>query len=140
MNLVRINRYPVFNDLMENFERNFFGGLKEAEGDIPAVNIKDQKDQYLIEFAAPGLNKEDFKIDLDNYVLTVSSEKKEEKEEKESSYSRREFVFNSFTRSFTLPKSVNIDKIKADYSNGILAISVPKKEEEMKLSRQIEIA
>lgn len=140
MNLVRINRYPVFNDLMENFERNFFGGLKEAEGDVPAVNIKDQKGQYVIEFAAPGLKKEDFKVDLDNYVLTISSEKKEENEEKEGSYSRREFVYNSFNRSFTLPRSVNIDKIKADYSNGILAISIPKKEEEMKLSRQIEIA
>ena len=140
MNLVRINRYPVFNDLMENFERNFFSGLREAEGDVPAVNIKDQKDKYVIEFAAPGLKKEDFKIDLDNYVLTVSSEKKEEKEETESNYSRREFIYNSFNRSFTLPRSVNIDKIGADYSNGILAISIPKKEEEMKLTRQIEIA
>lgn len=140
MNLVRVNRNPVFNDMMENFERNFFGGLKEAEGDIPAVNIKDQKDKYIIEFAAPGLKKEDFRIEVDNYVLTVSSDKKEEKEEKEGSYSRREFVFNSFTRSFTLPKKVNIDKIQGDYSNGILAISVPKKEEEMKLSRKIEIA
>jgi HSP20 family protein len=125
---------------MENFERNLFGGLKEAEGDVPAVNIKDQKDQYTIEFAAPGLKKEDFKVDLDNYVLTVSSEKKEEKEEKENNYSRREFVYNSFNRSFTLPRTVDIDKIKADYSNGILAISIPKKEEEMKLNRQIEIS
>jgi len=140
MNLVRINRFPVFNDLMENFERNFFGGLREAEGDFPAVNIKDQKDKYVIEFAVPGLNKKDFKIEVDNDVLTVSSDKKEEKEKKENNYSRREFIFNSFSRSFTLPKTVNINDIKADYSNGILAISVPKKEEETKVTRQIEIA
>ncbi|MBE0651425.1 MAG: Hsp20/alpha crystallin family protein [Bacteroidales bacterium] len=140
MNLVRINRYPVFNDLMENFERNFIGRLNEANGDVPAVNIKDQKDKYVIEFAAPGLNKEDFKVDLDNYVLTVSSEKKIENEEKESNYTRREFVYSSFSRSFTLPRTVNADKIKADYVNGILAISLPKKEEETKLTRQIEIS
>lgn len=140
MNLVRINRFPVFNDLMENFERNFFGGMREAEGDVPAVNIKDKKDKYVIEFAVPGLNKKDFKIEVDNDVLTVSSDKKAEKEEKESNYSRREFIFNSFSRSFTLPKTVNINDIKADYSNGILVISVPKKEEETKVSRQIEIA
>lgn len=140
MNLVRINRYPVFNDLMENFEKSFFGPLNEKDGDVPAVNIKDAKDQYLLEFAAPGLKKQDFKIDLDNYVLTVSSEKKQEKEEKESSYSRREFVYSSFSRSFTLPKTVNVDKIKADYSNGILSITLPKKEEEAKLTRQIEIS
>lgn len=140
MNLVRINRYPGFNDLMENFERNLFGNLREADGDVPAVNIKDKKDKYVIEFAAPGMKKEDFKVDLDNYVLTVSSEKKEEKEEEDSSYTRREFVYNSFSRSFTLPRSVNIEKIKADYAGGILTISIPKKEEEMKLTRQIEIS
>lgn len=140
MNLVRINRYPVFNDLMENFEKTFFGPSNEDYGNVPAVNIKDEKDKYLLEFAAPGLSKKDFKIDLDNYVLTVSSEKEQEKEEKESSYTRKEFVYSRFSRSFTLPKTVNVDKIKADYNNGILSISLPKKEEEAKLSRQIEIS
>ncbi len=140
MNLVRINRYPVFNDLMENFERNFFGRLNEDNDDVPAVNIKDEKDKYTLEFVAPGLKKEDFKVDLDNYMLTISSEKKQENEEKESNYTRREFVYNSFSRSFTLPRTVNIEKIEADYSNGILSISLPKKEEEVKLTRQIEIS
>jgi HSP20 family protein len=140
MNLVRINRYPVFNDLMENFERNFFGKMSEANGDVPAVNIKDEKDKYIVEFAAPGLKKEDFKVDLDNYVLTVSSEKKQENQEKESNYTRREFVYSSFSRSFTLPRTVNIEKIKADYAHGILTIALPKKEEEVKLTRQIEIS
>jgi len=140
MNLVKINRYPVFNDLMENFERNFFGRLNEANGDVPAVNIRDEKDKYIIEFAAPGLKKENFKVDLDNYTLTVSSEKKQENEEKESNYTRREFVYSSFSRSFTLPRTVNIEKINADYSSGILSISLPKKEEDTKLTRQIEIS
>ncbi len=140
MNLVRFNHYPAFNDLMDNFEKNFFGKMTEAAGDVPAVNIKDEKDKYVIEFAAPGMKKNDFKIDLDNFVLTVSSERKSEKEEKESNYTRREFEYSSFSRSFTLPRTVNLDKIKADYADGILAIAVPKKEEEMKLTRQIEIS
>ena len=140
MNLVRINRYPAFNDLMENFERNFFGRLNEDNGDVPAVNIKDEKDKYTLEFAAPGLKKEDFKVNLDNYVLTISSEQKQEKNKNERSYTRREFVYNSFSRSFTLPRTVNIEKIKADYSDGILCISLPKKVEEGQLTRQIEIS
>lgn len=140
MNLVRFNHYPMFTDLIENLERNFLGRENENSSDVPAVNIKDEKDKYLLEIAAPGMKKEDFKIDLEDSVLTISSEKKEENKEKEDNYTRREFVYSSFSRSFTLPKTVKVDKIKANYSNGILSLTLPKRDEELKLARQIEIS
>ena len=140
MNLVRFNQYPSLTDLMENLERNFLGRVDENSGDIPAVNIKEENDKFILEMAAPGMNKDDFKINLDNYQLTISSEQKKEKKEKEDNYTRREFVYSSFSRSFTLPKTIDIDKIKADYKNGILLLTLPKKEEEAKLTKQIKIS
>lgn len=140
MNLVKFNQYPTFTDLLENIERNFLGRVDETSGDIPAVNIKEENDKFVLEMAAPGMKKDDFKINLDNYQLTISAETKEEKKEKEDNYTRREFVYNSFSRSFTLPKTIDIEKIKADYKNGILNIVLPKKEEETKLTRQIKIS
>ncbi len=140
MSLVKFNQYPTFTDLIENLERNFLGRVDEYTGDVPAVNIKEENDKFVLEMAAPGMKKDDFKIDLDNYQLTISSEKKEEKKEKEDNYTRREFMYSSFSRSFTLPKSIDIEKIKADYKNGILSIVLPKKEEETKLTRQIKIS
>ncbi|MBN2637992.1 MAG: Hsp20/alpha crystallin family protein [Bacteroidales bacterium] len=137
MNLIRFNQYPIFNDLFENFERNFINQANELKGDMPAVNINEENDRFILELAAPGLNKSDFKINLDNQVLTISSAKKEEKNEK--NYTRREFLFNSFTRSFTLPKNVDSEKISADYENGILKLQLPKKDLETKISKQIEI-
>ncbi len=140
MSLVKFNQYPTFTDLIENLERNFLGRVDEYTGDVPAVNIKEENDKFVLEMAAPGMKKDDFKIDLDNYQLTISSEKKEEKKEKEDNYTRREFLYSSFSRSFTLPKTIDIEKIKADYKNGILSIVLPKKEEETKLTRQIKIS
>ena len=140
MNLVKFNQYPTFTDLLENIERNFLGRVDEYTGDVPAVNIKEEKDKFVLEMAAPGMKKDDFQINLDNYQLTISSEKKEEKKEKEDNYTRREFLYSSFSRSFTLPKTVDIEKIKADYKNGILSVVLPKKEEEAKLTKQIKIS
>ena len=140
MNLVKFNQYPTFTDLIENLERNFLGRVDENSGDIPAVNIKEENDKFILEMAAPGMSKDAFKINLDNYQLTISSEQKKEKKEKEDNYTRREFVYSSFSRSFTLPKTIDVEKIKADYKNGILLLTLPKKEEEAKLSRQIKIS
>ncbi len=140
MNLVKFNQYPTFTDLLENIERNFLGRVDENSGDIPAVNIKEENDKFVLEMAAPGMKKEDFKINLDNYQLTISAETKDEKKEKEDNYTRREFVYSSFSRSFTLPKTIDIEKIKADYKNGVLNIVLPKKEEEAKLTKQIKIS
>jgi HSP20 family protein len=140
MSLVKFNQYPTFTDLLENIERNFLGRVDEYTGDVPAVNIKEENDKFVLEMAAPGMKKDDFQINLDNYQLTISSEKKEEKKEKEDNYTRREFMYSSFSRSFTLPKSIDVEKIKADYKNGILSVVLPKKEEETKLTRQIKIS
>lgn len=97
---------------------------------LPAVNIRETNDAFALELAAPGMKKEDFKIDLDQRVLTVSAERKEEKkEEKDGKYTRREFSYHSFRRSFTLPLSADPEKISASYKDGVLHIEVAKKEE-----------
>jgi len=98
---------------------------------IPLVNIKEDNDNFLVEMAAPGMEKNDFKVELDGNVLTITSEKQNENEVKEGErYSRREFSFQSFQRSFQLPKEVvDADKIEARYENGVLRLLIPKKEE-----------
>ena len=100
----------------------------------PAVNITEQKDQYLVSLAAPGLKKDDFKIDVDGNMLTISSEKEESKEDKDKKFTRREYSYSSFSRSFTLPEEINKEKIEAKYEDGVLKISLPRKEEAKKAS------
>lgn len=112
-------------DWMDWSTRNF----SETNTTLPSVNIKEDKDGFEVDMAAPGFEKKDFKIDLNNAVLTISSEKKIEKEtKKDQQFTRREFSYQSFNRSFTLPNTVDSDKITAKYDNGILKINVPKKE------------
>src|ERR1700709_569438 len=96
---------------------------------IPAVNIAETENEFHIELAAPGLKKEDFKINLDKNVLSVSAEKKAENEEESKKYSKREYSYNSFVRSFTLPESADYSKIDAEYTDGVLKLNVTKKEE-----------
>ena len=93
------------------------------------VNIHEDQDNFRIEVAAPGFDKKDFNINIENEVLTISSEKQFEDSKEGETSSRREFAYGAFQRSFTLPKSVDSDKIKANYENGVLNISIPKKEE-----------
>ena len=134
---------------MPSFFDEFFGkelnpGLFEdrANMSVPAVNVLEDPDNFKIEVAAPGLDKKDFKIDLDNNVLTISSEKEyKHEDEKEGKFMRREFAYASFKRSFTLPESVDADKIKANYKEGLLYINIPKREEaKQKPPRQISIS
>jgi HSP20 family protein len=94
---------------------------------VPAVNVKELDKEFEIEMAAPGLNKKDFNIQIEKGVMTIFNEKKEEKEEKEDQYTRKEFSYSSFTRSFNLPENVNPDKIDATYEDGILRIMIGKK-------------
>ena len=127
----------------EFFNGELFPKFFDAESrySIPAVNIIENKDEYRIDVAAPGLNKEDFKIHLENNVLNVSSEKEEKREEKDERIMRKEFSYASFNRSFTLPMTVNSEKIKATHKEGILQIVIPKKEEAReKPSREIKIS
>jgi len=146
MNLVRFNHanrhawHPEFTNFFENFEKNHQELTNHSKGDVPSVNIIENEEDFVIEFAAPGVKKEDFNINLENQVLTVSRDVKEKKEESKENYTRREFVYGSFSRSFTLPKSIMFDKIDADYNEGILIINLPKKKEEAKLTREIKIS
>ncbi len=121
-------------DLFDNFfNRDIFGWdsnfVNEGQS-LPAVNIKENKDNFLVEMAAPGMKKGDFKIEVDGSGLTISSEKKEEKNEKDGKYNRKEFSYQSFYRTFHLPKDVvNSDKISAKYEDGILKLEIQKREE-----------
>lgn len=126
------------NDLMDWNQTNFSG----TNTSLPAVNVKETDDDYFIEVAAPGMSKKDFNVNFQNNVLTISSEKKDEKEEKDDSYTRREFSYQSFQRSFTVPgNDVDSDKISASYENGILNIKLPKREEvKPKPAREIKIS
>ncbi len=107
---------------------------------VPAVNISETDKDYLVELAAPGMKKSDFKINLDRNVLTISSETKQEEEEETKNFSRKEYSFSSFERSFTLPEAVNQEKIDAKYQDGVLKISLPKKEEVLSKSKEIRIS
>lgn len=136
------NPYPsLWNKL---FDDEFFTMNFSPSGTtLPSVNIRETKDDFVVEVAAPGMKKEDFNIELNNNIMTISSEKREEDndKDKEGNYTRREFSYQSFQRSFTLPTTVEGEKISAKYSEGVLHIMIPKREEaKQKPPRSIEIA
>ncbi|HTL81766.1 MAG TPA: Hsp20/alpha crystallin family protein [Bacteroidia bacterium] len=121
----------AFNNFPSLFEDVFFG--KDFHRNVPAVNIHEDEKKWNIEVSAAGFSKEDFRIALENDVLTISAEHKTEVNEEEKNYSRREFSTTSFTRSFRLKKEdVNEENISASYDNGILNIAIPKAEEAKK--------
>ena len=139
MSLVKRNHglFPAFDVLFNDF----FNERHETPF-LPAVNIKESGDAFTLEVSAPGRNKEDFKIELNNNQLTLSAENKEERSETDDTgkFTRREFRLSSFKRSFTLPHTVANDKIEANYENGVLTLSLPKREEaKAKPARLIEI-
>ncbi len=130
------NPLTVFDRMMNEMMSNFFSG---TNGTVAAVNIIEAPDHYRIEMAAPGLKKNDFELKMDNGVLTISVNK-EWKQEEGHEYRRREFAYYNFERSFMLPDTVDTDKIKATYKNGILTVTLPKKEEaKEKPPRKIQI-
>jgi len=95
---------------------------------VPSVNITENEKEFKIEMAAPGVERKDFKVEVENGVLCISSEKEKESKEEKKNYTRREYSYNSFSRSFTLPDNSSPDKIDAKYENGVLNITLPKKE------------
>lgn len=127
--------FPGLNLFDDFFSRDIWNvGLNNNSSTnttIPLVNVKETADNFEVEMAAPGMNKEDFKVELDGNVLTISSERKNENETKETDkYTRREFSYQSFQRSFQLPKEVvDAEKIEAKYENGVLRLLIPKKDE-----------
>ena len=133
--LTKYNRgtsLPTLSNVLENFFDtdvvNFLG--TDVTSTIPAVNVKETNDAYKVDVAAPGLKKEDFKINLENNILTIKAEKETKQEEKDENnkFRRKEFSYTSFQRSFSLPDIIEEEKIQAKYENGILCITVPKKE------------
>lgn len=131
----------LFPSLMnEIFKPDWFGGTNDGMAALPAVNIMEDETSFELELSVPGRVKEDFTIEVDGNVLSVSSEVKTEKETEGQKFTRREFTFKSFKRAFSLPDAVNADEIKADYVNGILKFTLPKKEEALpKPKRMIEL-
>lgn len=114
------------NELMDWNNSNF----STTNTSLPAVNVKETDDDFVIELAAPGMDKKDFKVNFKNNVLVISSERKNEKENKEENYTRKEFSYQSFQRSFTVAENAVMgDKISAKYNNGILTIVLPKRDE-----------
>lgn len=127
-----------FNDLIESFFSDSYISDR-ITSKVPAVNIFETENEYHIELAAPGLKKEDFKINLDKNMLNISVEKRQETSEEDKRYNRREYSYTSFVRSFALPDTADDGRIDAQYHDGVLDIKVAKKEEAKMATRQIEI-
>lgn len=145
MTLIKFKEPASFAPLFDGFFNDFFGGRQTHSlmARVPAVNVRENENGYQVELAAPGLNKKDFNIEINDNVLTVSAERKEEKEEPATGnqkVTRKEFSYTSFRRSFSLPESVDGENIKASYQDGILGIELPKKEEEKAKNRVIKIS
>ena len=145
MTLVKFNnglknnaRGPFFNDVFDSILNDSFLSDKLVAR-VPAVNISETENEFQVELAIPGVKKEDLKISLDKNVLTVSSEKKTENVEDGKKFSKREYSYKSFSRSFTLPESADHSKIEADYTDGILKLIITKKEEAKFQTREIAI-
>ncbi len=131
-----------FDDFLTKDVFDWSNANRSYGSSLPAVNIKEDSDNFEVEVAVPGLKKDDFNIELENDVLTISSEKERKTESKEDKYVRREFQYSSFKRTFSLPENVvNGDMVEADYTNGVLHILLPKKEEvKPKPAKTIQIA
>jgi len=142
MTLVSTN-YPTLSSLFDNMFDTEVSDWKRknysaTQTTLPKVNIFEDKDGFTVEMAVPGMKKEDFEIKLDQNLLTISSEKNDEK--KEVKYVRREFAYQSFKRSFTLPEAADDEKISAAYEQGVLRVSIPKKEEAKPVHRAIAVS
>jgi len=142
MNLVRWNNKEtgLSNIFDELINRDFFSN-ELFNYNKPSVNITESAKEFNIDVAIPGMNKKDFKINLEEDVLTISLEKEAKKEEKGKNYRRREFSYGTFSRSFSLPENIETEKINAKYEDGILKVNLPKKEEsKMNVNKTIDIS
>jgi len=140
MTMIRFNNNLPLTDLFENLFGNtareqMHSRTYECE---PSTNILENGNGFELQMAIPGVPKEDVKISLEKNVLSISSEKEMGKDDENVKYTRREFVYGTFCRSFTIPETVDVEKVKADFSNGILKVQLPKKEE-TRISREIKI-
>ena len=141
MTMMRFNPHSELADLFDDL----FGNQKKEKMErrqydcSPATNILETNEDFKLQVAIPGVKKEDVKIDLEKNILNISSEKKAEETTNENEkYTRQEFAYGTFCRSFTLPETIDIDKIKAEVKDGILTVVLPKKEE-TRISKQISV-
>ena len=142
MDLVKRNHNLTFPSLLDEiFRADWNGGSQDFNNRLPAVNIKENDVNFTLEVCAPGFKKEDFKVEISQKTLSISCEREVKNEVNNEHYSRKEFSSTSFKRTFNLPETVNPDAIRASYENGILTLSVPKREEALpKPKRLIEIS
>jgi HSP20 family protein len=118
---------------------NFFDNSWTARSNFPAVNVSESDKNYSVELIAPGFKKEDFKLHVEDDILTISAETKTETPGNGKQYSRREYSYNSFSRSFQLPDNVKDDAISASYNDGVLTLDLPKSEKQVKATKEISI-
>lgn len=138
MSLVKNQNKVLFPSLLnEIFKNDLLGGVQNYGTSLPAVNILKQENGFELQIAIPGLNKDQIELQLDENVLTISSKKNEENIESQGNYTRREFNFSSFKRSFTLPDTLDQEQIKATHENGILTIQLPYKPAEEPKTKKI---
>jgi HSP20 family protein len=140
--LPTINRRSFRPFFMPNlFDNDFFAVTSNSTSFTPAVNIRESEKNYVLDLAIPGMDKKDLKIDINEDVLTISSETKSETEESRNGYKRKEFSYSTFSRSFCIPENVEREKIEANYKDGILSVALPKqKEVKNKITREIKIS
>ncbi len=129
MSIVRRNNLMFPTLMNEFFKPDWFGGMERFENTLPAVNIKENETDFELALAIPGQKKEDFNVEIDDSVMTISMEAKSEEETSKEHYTRKEFSYRSFKRSFTLPETVDEEKIEASYKEGILKFRLPKRDE-----------
>jgi len=144
MNLVRRNDNWFPSLLDELFTENRLDTPNYENFSIPAVNIQEKNTNFVVQLAVPGLKKENFNIEVEDDILKISaevtSEDKESRTESNTEFTRKEFNYSNFKRSFTLPENINVEDVNATYNNGVLEITLPKKEEEKALKRMVEIS
>ncbi len=129
MTLMRWHQRNPISDIMNNFFDNDLADIFGKRACDPAANILENNESFNLEIAAPGMKKDDFKISLENNILTISADMEDQKREEGKNYTRKEFYYGTFSRSFTLPRTIDLEKIKAEYEQGILKITLPKREE-----------
>ena len=132
-----------FSSMVENLIGRNFDNIMDSMSKgtvVPAVNVVENKDNYIVEVAAPGFKKEDFKINITDNLLTISSEREAKKEKSTKKYTRKEYEFSSFSRAFSLPEDVDADDIHASYENGELSIKIKRKETKNSKKKEVKIS
>ena len=141
MTLIKWQHRNPLSDMVNNLFDNDLGDFFGKRFSDPAANIIESNEAFMLDVAAPGMKKDDFKINLENNILNISAEFEDQKREEGRNYTRKEFYYGSFNRAFTLPKTIDLESIKADYEDGILKITLPKKQDaNVDIKKEIKIS